>query len=313
MAKRFLSDQARADIVKSTSTTYQTPFRGALLSKDMLPKTPKEELDASQLEFPSLVGALLYACKTRPDVAFAVNDVCQYMQRWGLKHYAQALHILKYLYKIKEKTILINPTRDENLTITCYCDSNYNDKRDSGNDDKYRPQGGHLIFVNNALMAWSSKRMKGTFSPFLPQSSMEAEFYQANEASKAVMWFRGMCADLGHDQTKPTIMYEDNRACVDFVKMRNNSSRSQHIDHRLYYLRDWVKHKVVELWHVGTEYMLADMLTKAQPRALFISQANKILSTRCIPPPAAFAKCNEDWKSTLKHYDSYSSSCHDDV
>ena len=45
----------------------------------------------------SLVGALQYATFTKPDITYAVNQVCQYMHKPTATHLAVAKRILRYL------------------------------------------------------------------------------------------------------------------------------------------------------------------------------------------------------------------------
>ena len=217
------------------------------------------------------------------------------MQRWGRDHFKAALRVLRYLHSTKSKALVLNPTRSNTFNITAYCDANYGDTRNSGNEDKYKPQGGYLIFMNDALVAWQSKRHVSR-----PHSSMESEFVEADHTGKSVMWWRHLMNDLGYPQSSPTIMYEDNKSCIDFVKMNMNSQRSRHIDMRMYWLRDWVKEGSIELWHVLTQYQLADILTKYQPVHMFKRMANEIMTTRCIPPHEAHASCKYHKHSEMK-------------
>lgn len=45
----------------------------------------------------SIVGALQYVTLTRPDIAYAVNKVCQYMQCPKVSHWNTVKRILRYL------------------------------------------------------------------------------------------------------------------------------------------------------------------------------------------------------------------------
>ncbi|KAM1198681.1 hypothetical protein EV1_010156 [Malus domestica] len=47
--------------------------------------------------YKSLVGALQYLIFTRPDIAFAVHQVCQFMQRPMESHFVAVKRILRYL------------------------------------------------------------------------------------------------------------------------------------------------------------------------------------------------------------------------
>jgi len=48
-------------------------------------------------EYRSIVGALQYVTLTRPDIAYAVNKVCQFMQSPMDEHWKAVKSILRYL------------------------------------------------------------------------------------------------------------------------------------------------------------------------------------------------------------------------
>jgi hypothetical protein len=47
--------------------------------------------------FRSIVGALQYLTLTRPDLAFSVNKVCQYLHAPTIEHWTAAKRILRYV------------------------------------------------------------------------------------------------------------------------------------------------------------------------------------------------------------------------
>lgn len=47
--------------------------------------------------YQSIVGALQYLTITRPDIAFAVNKVCQFMHKPTLPHWIAVKRVLCYL------------------------------------------------------------------------------------------------------------------------------------------------------------------------------------------------------------------------
>ena len=89
----------------------------------MCPATNDEKLAAAKLPFQSLVGGLIYAAKTRPDVAFAISDVARFMNCWGVDHFKAALRILRYLYATRNRVIHIKPESDD-LVVTAFSDAN---------------------------------------------------------------------------------------------------------------------------------------------------------------------------------------------
>ena len=49
-------------------------------------------------QYRSIVGALQYLTFTRPDIAYAVNTVCQYMTNPSDVHFSAVKRILRYLH-----------------------------------------------------------------------------------------------------------------------------------------------------------------------------------------------------------------------
>ena len=105
-------------------------------------------------------------------MAYAISDVARFMSKWGVEHFKRALLILKYLYSTRKRKLTFSRTSAP-FELTGYCDANYGDERDSGEqvDDKWKSQGGYLFFVGDCLVSWRSRRHKSR-----SLSSMEAEY-----------------------------------------------------------------------------------------------------------------------------------------
>jgi hypothetical protein len=68
-------------------------------------------------------------------------------------------------------------------------------------------------------------------------------------------------------QTKPTVIFEDNAACIyAATTTKPFGQRAKHIDTRIFKLREYVDAGDVELQKVTSESNVADCLTKALPR-----------------------------------------------
>ena len=227
-----------------------------VLSKDDLPVSDEEQQIAAKLPYPALVGCLIYANLTRPDVAYSISNVAMYMSRWGVRHYEHAIRILKYLYTTRNDKITYHKW-DGDVELTCFVDANYGDGRDSGNNDKWCSQGGYLVYVGDCLVSWSSKRHRCR-----TLSSMEAEYVEAARGGQEIVWFRRLMNDLGYPQLSPTVMWEDNKAAIAFSKNQTCHDRSKHIDIRVYWLRDLVVDGAIVMMHIPTDEQLADFLTK---------------------------------------------------
>jgi transposase InsO family protein len=248
-----------------------------VLSHNDLPVSESDQMAAARLPYPALIGSLIYTGLTRPDVVYSISNVAMYMSRWGEKHYAHALRILKYLYHTRHKTLTYRKWSGD-VALQCYVDANYGDKRESGLGDKWRSQGGYLVFVGDCLVSWSSKRHR-----CVTLSSMEAEYVEATRAAQEVVWCRRLLKDLGYEQKSPTVLWEDNKAAIAFSKNHTCHDRSKHIDIREHWLRDLVLGLDVRMLHVATVNQLADFLTKHLRAPAHILVTDIILSGMPLP------------------------------
>jgi Reverse transcriptase (RNA-dependent DNA polymerase) len=98
-----------------------------LLPSPMCPKTILSKTVGNPFEDPhlyrSIVGALQYATLTRPDIAFSVNKVSQFMQSLSSSHWAAVKRILRYLKGILSHDITLKPVTSFILYV--YSDANW--------------------------------------------------------------------------------------------------------------------------------------------------------------------------------------------
>jgi len=70
-----------------------------------------------------LVGRIIYLCFTRPDLAYIVHVLSQFMQNPHSKHSRTALRVVHYLKGHLEQGILFPQEND--LQLCEWCDSNW--------------------------------------------------------------------------------------------------------------------------------------------------------------------------------------------
>eukprot|EP00961_Rhodomonas_salina_P305145 3941874-Rhodomonas_salina.1 len=110
-------------------------------------------------------------------------------------------------------------------------------------------------------------------------SSSEAEFYAASASGCDVSYFRNILAQLGLEQKQPTIVLEDNWACIHLSLNTVLHHKSKHIDVRVYHLRDLCKLGMT-LLKIGTESMVADALTKPPPKPAFEAHCSVMMNLK---------------------------------
>jgi len=70
-----------------------------------------------------LVGRLIYLCFTRPDLAYSVQVLSQFMQNPRSKHWQAALRVVRYLKEHSGQGILL--PQENNLQLSGWCDSDW--------------------------------------------------------------------------------------------------------------------------------------------------------------------------------------------
>ena len=146
-----------------STTGMLTVVDGALLSS------------ADMTEYRSIVGGLQYLTITRPDISFAINRVCQYLQSPRDTHWSAVKRILRYIRFTVSHGLHIRPTSSG-------CLSAYSDADWAGNPDDRRSTRGYVVFFGSNLIAWSARK-QATVS----RSSTEAEYKVVANATSEII------------------------------------------------------------------------------------------------------------------------------
>ena len=96
-------------------------------------------------------------------------------------------------------------------------------------------------------------------------STAEAEYYSASAAGCEVLYLRALLHRLGFGQKKPTQIYEDTTACIEWdnnVISGCERAKHKHIDIRKHFAREVIQNGEMWLIKVPTAHQLADILTK---------------------------------------------------
>jgi histone deacetylase 1/2 len=151
--------------------TVDTP----LSVSDKLSLTDGEVLGGDDsTNYRSIVGALQYIILTRPDIAFSVNKVCQFLHAPTTVHWTAVKRILRYL----RGTIFLGLrlSKSSSTIVSAFSDADWADC----SDDR-RSIGGFAVYVGSNLVSWHAKK-QATVS----RSSIEAEYKSLANATAEV-------------------------------------------------------------------------------------------------------------------------------
>ena len=121
-----------------------------------------------------------------------------------------------------------------------------------------------LLSLNGSPISWKAARQGG-----VTLSSSEAEFVDASQAGKEVLYLRALLKGFACPQARPTEIWEDNASCILMSENPTNRERSRHVDVRVHFLRDMVRDGAVKLVKCAGPKNVADALTKSLPKPAF--------------------------------------------
>jgi hypothetical protein len=219
-------------------------------------------------KYRGIVGCLGWLnSMTRPDLSFVFSSLSRYVQYPGQAHMDAALHALAYLRGSIDQGLVYTTSADPaHGRLWGWVDADY-----AGCQDTRKSHTGYVLMLNGAAISWKSKR-QSTVS----LSSAESEYIAASHCSQEVIYLREILRGFNCAQDEPTVIFEDNQACIAMSENQVHRERSRHIDVRKYFVRDLVDDKVLKLIHCKTNEMVADALTKSLPYPSFSLHREKM-------------------------------------
>lgn len=204
-----------------------------------------------------VVGSLIYLMTgSRPDIAFVVSKLSQFIECHDKTHWTAIKRILRYLKGSIDVGITYTANGDN--TLRGYCDSDY-----AGDIDSRRSTSGYIFMLNEGAISWSSKLQKT-----VALSTTEAEYIALAESTKQSLWLGQLLTDLGL-VSDPISIHCDNQGALKLVKNPEHHQRTKHIDVRYHFIREAEREGRIAIKYLKTEDQLADILTKPLHRPRF--------------------------------------------
>ena len=242
-ANMFGQTQAR-----STSNPCDSSMK---LSGNDSPKNEAEKETMSRTPYRQLLGRLLFVVTTtRPDAAYSLSQLGRFADNPGPKHWKALIRVLRYLYSTSNLGLHYG---SGNQLLTAYSDADW-----GSNLDDRRSVSGVLLMLNGGPVVYKSK-----YQRTVALSTSEAEYMALSMCTQDVLWVRTMLADLGFEQKKSTVIWEDNQGAIALATNPGYHARTKHVDIRHHFIREKVLNGDIRVMYKETEHQLADILTKA--------------------------------------------------
>ncbi len=219
-------------------------------------KLTEEEFQGIQEEmqgipYKAAVGSLMYAMVgTRPDLAFPVSMVSQFMSRAGPSHWMVVKRIMRYLKGTLDLKLCLG---GKDVSLRGYCDADW-----GGDANERCSTTGYVFFVGVGTISWNCKRQ-----PTIALSTTEAEYMATSQCTKEAIWLKKLMADVGLVQVGAITIMCDNQGCIALAKNPTHHSRTKHVDIQHHFIQEKLESGEIGLKYCPTQDMVADVLTKA--------------------------------------------------
>uniref|UniRef100_A0A3Q7G9M0 Reverse transcriptase Ty1/copia-type domain-containing protein n=1 Tax=Solanum lycopersicum TaxID=4081 RepID=A0A3Q7G9M0_SOLLC len=176
--------QNRLSGAKPVNTPLETNLRLTSAEFDQAAGIQGDDVLIDNSAYQRLVGKLMYATITRPDISYVVQTLSQFMQHPKRSHWEATIRVVRYLKGTVSQGIWLKaqpPT-----TLTCWCDSNW-----AACPNTRRSVTGYIVKFGDSLVSWKSKKQQT-----VSRSSAEAEYRSMASAVAEVTWLIGLFNEL---------------------------------------------------------------------------------------------------------------------
>jgi hypothetical protein len=244
----------------ATTRRFDSPMEeGLVLSATDCPEYDSHDWHAmAELRpaYMSITGAILWlANMTYPQLAYPASQLARFLSNPGDSHFRALIRVMLYLRSTKGWKLTLAPC--DSMGLQTYVDSNWATRFSCS---------GALYFYHGCLIHWFSKMQKS-----VALSSAEAEFFGASLAARDLIFLVELLADLGVTIQLPATVWSDSQSAINLSLDPVAFKKTKHILRFAEFLRDLVARRVITLSHVPGTVMIADILTKAMGRALFVA------------------------------------------
>ena len=237
------------ELLEEYGVTNATPLKVPMDSHLKLTPT-KGTILSNPHPYQRLVGKLIYLTVTRPDIAFPVHVLSQYMHQPTSVHMQTARRLLRYLVANPGQGILL--ATSSAASLQAYSDSDW-----ANCPVTRKSTSGFCILLGNSPISWKAKKQT-----VVARSTAEAEYRAMALTVCEVSWLHALLKDMGLKDIPPTVLNCDNLAALAIAANPVLHERTKQIEIDCHFIREKLKTGSMTTSHVPSTEQIADLLTK---------------------------------------------------
>ena len=217
----------------------------------------------SKIPYREAIGSLMWAAvATRPDIAFTVSLLSQFLENPGKIHWKAVKRVMRYLNRTKNYKLNLRKNHDGLLG---YADADW------ASQDHKHSISAYIFQINGGCISWSCQKQN-----IVALSSTKVKFIALTHAAKEALWSHHFITEIIQLRKSPIRLYSDNQSAITIVYGNQQHARTKHFDIRLYFLCDIIENSQITIQYLLTNQMLADVLMKGLPGPKIKSLVDKL-------------------------------------
>jgi hypothetical protein len=192
-------------------------------------------------QYRRLIGKLLYLTNTRPDIAYATQQLSQFLHQPTTAHYNAACRVIRYLKYSPGKGLFF--PRNFDMQLLGFSDADW-----AGCIDTRRSTSGHCFFIGTSLISWKAKK-QSTVS----RSSSDAEYRALSSATCELIWLLYLLKDLKIECHKPPVLYCDSQSAMHIASNPVFHERTKNLEIDCHLVREKLQQGILRLLPISTE------------------------------------------------------------
>ncbi|KAM1260029.1 hypothetical protein ACFX2J_039256 [Malus domestica] len=212
----------------------------------------------------SIVGALQYLTFTRPDIAFSVHQVSQFLQTPMVSHFTAVKRILRYLKGTLSSGITYAAG---DVGLKAFSDADW-----AGDPNDRRSTTGFVVFLGSNPISWSSKKQQT-----VSRSSTEAEYRAMSSTAAELDWIQQLLTFLHIHLSCAPVLFCDNLSAIALSFNPVQHQRTKHIEIDVHFVRERIAQKKLLVQFVSSGEQFADILTKGLSAPLFRTHCTNLM------------------------------------
>lgn len=193
------------------------------------------------------------AVATRPDIANTVSRLALHINNPHTEHWSAAKRVLRYLSTTSDLALVYTRMGEP---IQGFSDTDWTDDW-TIDRHSYIGHSYYVYLLGGPAISWRSQKQRT-----IALSSTEADI-SLSETAKEATYLRSLMHEIGMNKYGEIVFSVDNLAALYTASDSVHHARTKHIDVRCHFVREKVTSGKLELKHVPTTHMTANILTKA--------------------------------------------------